>query len=778
MRMLKMRKKTISLIVVLTFLMTLFPLALPAFAADVERLGAVVSVSDGKVVELNRVRVEFEKGELKDNASVIIGLPNGFKFRSGLAGAAADTEQLIADWTNGNGPNKISMVYDPAGDNISLNVVKVSDNEIKLTVLGDAGTTGTQALDTDKKIILLIDLGAVFVKEDWEGDIPLTFDAASGGFDEGFIEVGRVGEGQVTVSVVDDENFGDNGGNVVLRIREDRAGALKADAKSLKITLPKGFHWSAPANNTQIQAASTYDHDGDNATPEITSPAWLVDGVHGEVAGYKINIDQDEMLLNVNAKTVTKAAYIEIRAGIKVEDSTRADTGDIVATVSGDSKVTPSEIVVGRYGDFTVEVTAGDPTTVYAGQVEQKIADIFLQEDVAKSLVAGRSVTLTLPDWAKWGSLKGAYDHKKVELKDLTFPGKDGRVAKFTVNGASSSAAKIKLDKLEVVLSPEAPEGDLEVEVAGSAGVRGTVKVAEVKKPLEMTVDSYPVIIIGKADQAIGEITITEAKAGLLKKDKDLVISLPKDVDWDDWEVEVTEGDLEISRVKETNNKLNIRIKDDSREASTIKVTGSATAFRTVPEGRVVAEIGGDAIVVVNDTTEVSKYYTPVGTTSWNIAGKEAIKYDTEGLFPKETSVAEGQVATVGTPAPGEQKITAVFKLGSTDWTLNDVAQTMDVAPYAKDGRTYLPMRYVAKALGIPDTGILWKAGTATFISADRVVSVTIGSNVMTINGAPVPIDAAPEITNGRTMLPIRWVATAFGINVDWNAETQEVTVY
>jgi len=47
----------------------------------------------------------------------------------------------------------------------------------------------------------------------------------------------------------------------------------------------------------------------------------------------------------------------------------------------------------------------------------------------------------------------------------------------------------------------------------------------------------------------------------------------------------------------------------------------------------------------------------------------------------------------------------------------------------------------------------------------------------MMINGASVTMDVAPEITGDRTMLPIRFVAQAFGAQVGWDAATQTVTI-
>jgi len=132
----------------------------------------------------------------------------------------------------------------------------------------------------------------------------------------------------------------------------------------------------------------------------------------------------------------------------------------------------------------------------------------------------------------------------------------------------------------------------------------------------------------------------------------------------------------------------------------------------------------------------------------------------------------------VATPAPGEQKTKVVFTINDTKYTVNGVEQTMDVAPYIKDDRTYVPVRYAAQAVGVTPENILYADGKVTLIKGDKVVQLTIGSNVMLINGTPITMDVVPEIVDpGRTMLPFRWLAQALGAKVDWNPDTQTVTM-
>ncbi|MDD5944816.1 MAG: copper amine oxidase N-terminal domain-containing protein, partial [Clostridia bacterium] len=67
---------------------------------------------------------------------------------------------------------------------------------------------------------------------------------------------------------------------------------------------------------------------------------------------------------------------------------------------------------------------------------------------------------------------------------------------------------------------------------------------------------------------------------------------------------------------------------------------------------------------------------------------------------------------------------------------------------------------------------------TVTVTLNTRTVTMQIGSDTMYINGTPTVMNTAPEITNGRTFIPIRDIANALGIeNIDWDESTQTVTL-
>ncbi|MGO0121888.1 stalk domain-containing protein [Desulfothermobacter acidiphilus] len=121
----------------------------------------------------------------------------------------------------------------------------------------------------------------------------------------------------------------------------------------------------------------------------------------------------------------------------------------------------------------------------------------------------------------------------------------------------------------------------------------------------------------------------------------------------------------------------------------------------------------------------------------------------------------------------------AVFKVGEARYTIDGTSYPMDAAPYIENGRVFVPFRYAATAVGIAPQDIEWNNSTRTLtlFKAGRVVQVKVGSNVLLVNGVELSMDAPAEIKNGRLYLPIRWLATALGVEVHWEPATATVIV-
>ncbi len=138
------------------------------------------------------------------------------------------------------------------------------------------------------------------------------------------------------------------------------------------------------------------------------------------------------------------------------------------------------------------------------------------------------------------------------------------------------------------------------------------------------------------------------------------------------------------------------------------------------------------------------------------------------------TSYGSVQSFTMGTSSAS-----SVFTIDSTYYSLRGSNQWMDVAPYIKSSRTYMPIRYVGYAMGLTDSQIIWIAPYRMVIltNGSNTVVLNIGSRTMYSNGQAIKMDVAPEIRQDRTCLPISWVASAFGKSALWDAAARTVTI-
>ncbi|SHJ15578.1 copper amine oxidase N-terminal domain-containing protein [Desulfofundulus thermosubterraneus] len=122
----------------------------------------------------------------------------------------------------------------------------------------------------------------------------------------------------------------------------------------------------------------------------------------------------------------------------------------------------------------------------------------------------------------------------------------------------------------------------------------------------------------------------------------------------------------------------------------------------------------------------------------------------------------------------------AVFVIGQKSYTVDGQAKTMDAAPFTRNGRSYVPVRYLALALGVAENDIIWvgDTGDVSLKLGDKLVQMKVGSRTLYVNGQAKQMDVAPLVRNGRTYLPARWVAEAFGYAVGWDEKARAVTVY
>lgn len=107
---------------------------------------------------------------------------------------------------------------------------------------------------------------------------------------------------------------------------------------------------------------------------------------------------------------------------------------------------------------------------------------------------------------------------------------------------------------------------------------------------------------------------------------------------------------------------------------------------------------------------------------------------------------------------------------------INGKSVAFDQPPVIEDGRTLVPLRAIFEAL---DAEILWDADTMS-VSAVRNaknISLTIDKEEAYINGEPYYLDVPAKIVNGRTLVPVRFIAESLNCDVEWDGETKTVKV-
>ncbi|MBQ8002895.1 MAG: hypothetical protein IJ297_05570, partial [Clostridia bacterium] len=105
---------------------------------------------------------------------------------------------------------------------------------------------------------------------------------------------------------------------------------------------------------------------------------------------------------------------------------------------------------------------------------------------------------------------------------------------------------------------------------------------------------------------------------------------------------------------------------------------------------------------------------------------------------------------------------------------INGVKLTLDAPAYIASDRTMVPLRFIAEAF---DASVSYNAGVVTIEKDGSVFKTTIGTKSYTLNGVEKQMDTESVILNDRTMVPVRVIAEAFGMSVNWNGDTRQVNI-
>jgi hypothetical protein len=742
---------TLSMLLVL-----LVPLAAPAGAYSVNRINRVATLADDFIGETGSTLTIKEDSDFLDDfvdGDVFqLILQDGVKWLA--IGAYEDdldlgfsTDVDLADQT-------------VVGDAYAR---KISDQILELTIFGAAPTSIV--------VPMLVEVDGA------TGDLTVEIDEMDSGVTGGTYVFARVSGDATTARALSVKTIGDPGIGGDIRIEEASLGSLGNDYQYIRLKLPTRFDWNTSFNpDLQVSFSGGF-------TGMTNDNGALTNVGDGE---YDVIYDGNDMYIYFDPlSSRTTRGMITIKTPIN--PSRDASYGDIEVSITG-SVADDHDLLIAKYADYGVDVTVDSIEEIKAGKFDQELDTITIEETVSGTLIDGRDLTIVFPTWVKITDLKTKTSNVTIAVGEID--GTDNEVD-ITIETKTSGTTKAKID-LDFEISVEGNKtGDIEMTVVGRRVGLGDDIVMVVGTAVALvsaSADATKDVKIGVQAQEIGTITITELMKEAISEDPNgsisgnISLTLPEGV----WfsakpKVEVTNGNLDIDADNvllaatvggTTDGVLNIKVDGDSTKASTITITGAkVTIDRTVPTGDLFVKVGGGAII--------ENQKANIGWLNGSEADGATTTVD-EGEFDTGTAV-KVKVANIVTPAPGDVSGIAVFTIGSMDYTVNGIAKTMDVAPYIRGDRTFIPVRFVAQAANVADNNIIWNPNdrSVVLIKGDRVVKLVIGSTNLLINGMSLSMDVAPEIIEpGRTMLPLRWVAQALGAQIDWDPALQTVTVH
>ena len=108
---------------------------------------------------------------------------------------------------------------------------------------------------------------------------------------------------------------------------------------------------------------------------------------------------------------------------------------------------------------------------------------------------------------------------------------------------------------------------------------------------------------------------------------------------------------------------------------------------------------------------------------------------------------------------------------------VNNEPVLFDSKPIIKDGRTLVPLRAIFEKLGAT---VDWNDSEKTInaLKDDKTLLLTIGSKAAFVNGERKELDVAPEISGGRTLVPVRFIGESLECTVNWDDKTRTVNIY
>lgn len=530
---------------------------------------------------------------------------------------------------------------------------------------------------------------------------------------------------------------------------ETTVGKFK-EHQVLELKLNSGFEWTAIAKDSTIAngALKVTDVDDNVLTTEVTATGAGTDTI--TIAKGDLTIDAADSKVGAVAKITVKAKT--------------ANVGSTTVGFNATADAVEAAKVVGDTVTLSVDEDEDVPV-IYSGvnvdnygitdDSDHKALEVTLEESVKEALNSKKSFTLTLPkgvyvtdvDVTKADDVMQsdttAFTSQEIEaaFKDAYKKGEqDNFEFARRVFGDSTKAFELSFE-MTLIAEPTF-EGDVTLTLGGDAfDKEQTVTIAKFVKPYTVEASQNNLIIDYRNTKVPTNVVVKEAEAGLWAKDKmDFIFNIEKDkMEFED-DVTFTvddKSDMEVKAVKSKD--MSFKVTDESDDAAAAVTISDISLYmsRDIAAGAYGLELYTTAtqkmlteekLFTTDTVKEHTDGYYVADYIDMDYDGASS-SYNANNWEDKTYTVKEGfvNIVTAGKDKDNTFTTKVVVPVGEKYLIAGEEQVALDVPAYiSADGYTMLPVRAVATALGINNSSVIWNQATKT-------VTIMYGQRIITM---------------------------------------------
>ena len=562
----------------------------------------------------------------------------------------------------------------------------------------------------------------------------------------------KVSKGKTaTVSVDSDDMTVANGDDLVYASVE--AKGIKA---SVKDTVDVATEEIATLEEIKVEPAVGADFDAiisdvDKAELTLKLPSGYEFTAKTDVKVNDVDVaftnDDDEITIKATALDLTADVWKITGLEVEAVSAKAGATGKVKIALTGSDSVTVEAIKV---VDYTVVMSVDeddDVPVIYSGvnvdndgitdDSDHETLEVTLEETFAGAWNNSKDFTLSVPEgvyiadvdanWVGEGELtveQGSYKDKETawfagaydegDYVDLTFKRRTWDETK------PGTGDKIEINFTLTLVADPNFEGDVVLKLTGDAVDEQEVTVAKFVKPFVVEAQQNDMQIDYRNTEIPTSVVIKEAEAGLWDKNTKFELALDKIEFDDEGKIAVDEkSGLEIKddEIKEDGGVLSFTI--DSRsddEPAVVTISGMQLYMqRSLPAGAYDLDVWSSTML--GDADKATGYLGEAvfGADYDKNDDIEVIADINDDFYSTTAKAGFVNIVTAGREDTESFTTKVVVPVGESYLISGENKVTIDVPAYINaNGYTMLPLRAVAVALGINSNNVLWDQSTRT----------------------------------------------------------------